>query len=199
MKKLLVIIDNGHGIDTKGKCSPDKSLYEWQWARDIAGKLMVELLKNGIEYYQLVPEDNDVSLKERVRRANQVALDAKKRGYECILISLHVDAAGGDGKWHNASGWSVRVSPKASAKSKILAQSLYAQAKVKKLQGNRCVPKEEYWVQNLYICNNTSCPAVLTENLFQDNKEDVKYLLSEEGKRNIVELHLQGIINYMNT
>jgi hypothetical protein len=29
MKKLVVILDNGHGKNTKGKCSPDKSLYEW--------------------------------------------------------------------------------------------------------------------------------------------------------------------------
>ena len=33
-----------------------------------------------------------------------------------------------------------------------------------------------------YILKHTKCPAVLTENLFQDNKEDVGFLLSEEGK-----------------
>nr|DAT77576.1 MAG TPA: MurNAc-LAA [Caudoviricetes sp.] len=29
------------------------------------------------------------------------------------------------------------------------------------------------------MCRDTKCPAVLTENLFQDNKEDVEFLLSE--------------------
>lgn len=40
-------------------------------------------------------------------------------------------------------------------------------------------------------------PAVLTENLFMDNKEDVKFLLSEEGKKQIIDLHVQGIKKYI--
>lgn len=32
------------------------------------------------------------------------------------------------------------------------------------------------------MCRDTKCPAILTENLFQDNKEDVDFLLSEKGK-----------------
>jgi N-acetylmuramoyl-L-alanine amidase len=43
----------------------------------------------------------------------------------------------------------------------------------------------------------TNCPAVLTENLFMDNKEDVKLLLSEEGKNKIVNLHVKGILTYL--
>ena len=37
----------------------------------------------------------------------------------------------------------------------------------------------------------------MTENLFQDNMEDVDFLLSEEGKKSIVETHVIGIINYL--
>lgn len=31
-----------------------------------------------------------------------------------------------------------------------------------------------------------------------DNKDDVKYLLSEEGKNAIVKVHVNGIIEYIN-
>jgi N-acetylmuramoyl-L-alanine amidase len=48
------------------------------------------------------------------------------------------------------------------------------------------------------MCRDTKCPAVLTENLFQDNKKDVEFLLSEKGKETIVNLHVEGIINYIN-
>jgi len=48
-----------------------------------------------------------------------------------------------------------------------------------------------------YILKYTKCPAVLTENLFQDNRTDVDFLLSEAGKRAIVDLHVNGIINYL--
>ena len=50
---------------------------------------------------------------------------------------------------------------------------------------------------HFYILKHTKCPAVLTENLFQDNREDVGYLLSEEGKRAIVALHVEGIERYL--
>ena len=46
------------------------------------------------------------------------------------------------------------------------------------------------------IIYKTKCPAVLTENLFMDNKEDCEFLLSEEGKESIVNIHVDGIMNY---
>ena len=30
---MVVLIDNGHGSNTAGKCSPDKSLLEYKYAR----------------------------------------------------------------------------------------------------------------------------------------------------------------------
>jgi N-acetylmuramoyl-L-alanine amidase len=50
---------------------------------------------------------------------------------------------------------------------------------------------------NLYVLKNTSCPAVLTENLFMDNKKDVEFLLSDKGFHSIVRLHVEGILNYI--
>ena len=194
-KSIIVLLDNGHGVNTPGKCSPDKTLLEYKWAREIVDKLMVEFAKLGIRSVKLVPEDTDISLRERVRRANQ---HYKNNNKQAILISIHCNAAGSDGKWHNASGWSVFVAKNASSNSKRLARSLYEQAEKEGLKGNRSVPKEKYWVQSLAMCRDTNCPAVLTENMFQDNKEDVALLLSEEGKKKIIDAHVQGVLNYLN-
>jgi len=38
---------------------------------------------------------------------------------------------------------------------------------------------------------------VLTENFFQDNKEDVKYLLSDKGLGDCIECHVRGIEYYL--
>ena len=46
MKNLLVILDNGHGDNTKGKCSPDKRLLEWDWTREISSRLHNLLIMN---------------------------------------------------------------------------------------------------------------------------------------------------------
>ena len=192
---IIVILDNGHGVNTPGKCSPDKTLLEYKWTREIVDQLIVEFKKRGIEAVKLVPEETDISLSQRVIRANQIYKDNDK---QAILISVHCNAAGSDGKWHNASGWSVFVAQNASSNSKRLARCLYEQAEKNSLQGNRSVPKEKYWVQSLAMCRDTNCPAVLTENMFQDNKEDVKLLLSDEGKKKIVDVHVQGVLSYLN-
>ena len=192
---LTIILDNGHGSNTPGKCSPDKSLLEYKWAREIVDMLIKELKALGFNAVKLVPEDIDISLKERVRRANQIYKDTNK---QAILISVHCNAAGANGKWHTANGWSVFVSQNASKNSKRLAKDLYEQAEKRGLKGNRSVPKEKYWVQSLAMCRDTNCPAVLTENMFQDNKADVQLLLSDEGKKKIVETHIQGILDYVN-
>lgn len=193
-KSIIVLLDNGHGVNTPGKCSPDKTLLEYKWTREIVDKLIVEFAKHGIKSIKLVPEDKDISLRERVRRANQHYKDNNK---QVILISVHCNAAGADGKWHNACGWSVFVAQNASSNSKRLARNLYEEAEKRELKGNRSVPKEKYWVQSLAMCRDTNCPAILTENMFQDNKEDVAFLLSEEGKRLIIDTHVQGVLNFL--
>lgn len=53
--------------------------------------------------------------------------------------------------------------------------------------------------ENFFILKNTACAAVLTENLFQDNRSDVEFLLSPVGRNAIVDLHVDGIIKYIST
>lgn len=194
-KDIVIILDNGHGENTFGKCSPDKKLLEFQYTREIVAGIVEELTKLELQSIILVPERKDISLNERVKRANKIYTDSGKRA---ILISVHCNAAGSDGKWHNARGFSVYISQNASNNSKRLAKDLYEAAEKLDLKGNRSVPKEKYWVQSLAMCRDTNCPACLTENLFQDNEEDVKFLLSEKGRKAIIDLHVNGIINYLN-
>ena len=196
MKKLVVIRDNGHGENTKGKCSPDKRLYEWEWTREIACRLHNLLLENEIEVQLLVPEDKDVSLSERIKREKKITKEAKKAGKETCLISIHINAAGGDGKWKTATGWSGWIAQEASEKSKKLAQLLYEQAEEFGLQGNRCVPSTKYWTANFSITTNSSCPAVLTENLFQDNKEEVDFVEVNIDSFNVFMTQYISLLHY---
>jgi len=198
-KKLLVILDNGHGSNTPGKCSPDKSLMEWTWTREITQLINKKLTEQGIESVILVPETKDVALSTRVNRANKIydANGKNKKDKMVVLISVHINAAGNDAKWHNATGWSGWISPTASTNSKLLAQHLYAACEERKLQGNRYVPKEKYWTAAYYIVKNTKMPAVLTENLFMDSKTDAAYLLSTEGKEAIADLHVDGLKKFI--
>ena len=192
---MKILIDNGHGYNTPGKCSPDKRLLEWKYTREIATQLVARLKAAGFDAERIVTEDVDISLQERCRRVNAVC---KKLGAaNVVLISIHNNAAGGGGKWRDATGWCGFVYTKASSKSRHLAQLLYAEAEKRGLKGNRSVPKERYWMKNLAMVRDTACPAVLTENLFQDNKGEVDFLLSDKGHEAIVSLHFDALKKYV--
>ncbi|WP_294477285.1 N-acetylmuramoyl-L-alanine amidase [uncultured Bacteroides sp.] len=191
---MKVLIDNGHGENTPGKRSPDGRLREWAYSREIADRVVFELRKKGIDAERIVKEDTDVPLSERCRRANAIY---KETGKKAILVSIHCNAVGSGASWMNAKGWSVFVSNNASARSKSLATCLCEAAEILNLKVRRPAPKQPYWEQNLAICRDTNCPAILTENFFQDNREDVEYLLSREGKDAIVRIHVEGITKYL--
>ena len=50
---------------------------------------------------------------------------------------------------------------------------------------------------DFYVLKNTNCPAVLVECMFQDNKSDVEFLLSDVGKHSIERTLLEGILDYI--
>lgn len=191
---MRVLVDNGHGENTPGKRSPDGRLREWSYTREIADMVIFGLRKKGVDAERIVKEDTDVPLSERCKRANDIY---KETGKKAILISIHCNAAGSGANWMNARGWSVFVSNNASANSKKLANCLAEVANGIPVPVRTPAPGQMFWQQNLAICRDTNCPAVLTENFFQDNKEDVDYLLSREGKDAVARIHIEGIIKYL--
>ena len=101
---MKILIDNGHGIQTKGKRSPDGTLLEYAYTRDLARQIVTTLKARGYDSELLVPEDDDIPLPERVRLTNAHCQSLGKANV--ILISIHVNAAGDGTLWHTATGWS---------------------------------------------------------------------------------------------
>lgn len=199
---MKILIDNGHGSNTAGKCSPDKRLREYAWSRDCAKRLVQVLKQKGYDAELVTPEAWDVKLQTRVSRVNNICKAVGARN--CLLVSIHNNAGGSDGNWHDACGWSVFVSKNASENSKRLARMLTVEAMKRELMGNRSVPLQKYWTwswtkNDIYLLKHTLCPAVLSENLFQDHKGDVDFLLSEDGMREVVDLHADGITKYISS
>lgn len=191
---MKVLIDNGHGAETPGKRSPDGSLREYAYTREITIRVAIRLQQAGIDAIRIVPEETDVSLAERVDRANRAYAEA---GKQAILVSIHCNAMGSGAEWMPARGWSVFVGGNASQKSKRLARAMAQAALSKKVKVRQPSRQVLYWTSDLYICRKTNCPAVLVENFFQDNREDVDFLLSEAGKQCVTDIIAEGIINYL--
>ena len=57
---MLILIDNGHGLDTPGKSSPDDKFPEATYAREIARRVVADLIDRDYNAQLLVPEPEDV-------------------------------------------------------------------------------------------------------------------------------------------
>ena len=220
-KKLTVILGTAHGKNGAGKRSPDGKFQEWQYSREIVERLREELAKREdlVDVFVDIPSaevplPQQAELTRRVRYVNQLC--AHRHTERSIYVSIHVDAAPSDGEWKNAGGWTAYTSP-GRTRSDILATYLYEAAekhlagyagkmeegKKKGLYGSNQKPFRKDTTDGdpdkearFYVLVRTKCAAVLTENLFQDNKADVAFLTSEEGKKAIVALHKEAILRF---
>ena len=236
MKNFYVLLDNGHGVNTSGKCSPlinfeiptgyplntsdeakagtsiiGSRFREWRFNRRVVAVVESMLKEKGYNVIRIVPESNDILLKTRVNRINKYC--SKYGAGNCIMISVHANAAG-NGGWMNARGWSSWTT-KGQNNSDKLADCLYDAAEdiflkdedlVKSFNNNKyksykpvlkqMIDGDRDYEANFTIIKEANCPAVLIENFFQDNKDDILYLESVTGFMNICKTIVNGIENY---
>lgn len=181
MAKYLWIIDNGHGEDTPGKRSPvwedGSQLLEYDFDRDVANEIQIELDKLGIKNTLLVPECNDISLSERVRRANALENDLPE-----ILVSIH---GNGSDEYPEANGIETfYYSNNGKQIASIFQKSLIEHTGLR----DRGIK-----TANFYIIKRTSMPAILTENGFFTNEYECKKMMGWEFKNKVVKAHVNAI------
>lgn len=192
----VVILDNGHGKNTPGKCSPDKSFYEWRWTRMFVNRLKYELEELGYIVIVLVPEEIDLGLTARATRANKII--EKYGASNCIFVSIHNNAAGSNDSWYNATGWEVYTTVGQNNSDK-LAECLATEAELEGLKlRSDVLDGDKDREKNFTVIYKTNCPAVITENMFMDSKKDLEFLKSDEGIRKLLNLHVAGIHKYFN-
>lgn len=194
---MKILIDNGHGQSTPGKRSSDGRFLEFQFNRTIAKQIVDDLRDRGYDAELLVPEDDDIPLKDRCKRVNDIV--AREGKQNVILISIHANAFGNGKEWTKPSGWSVYTS-KGQTKADDLAEQL-AKAAIKNLPQMKMRTEKSDgdldYEENFYILLHTLCPAVLVENFFYDNPDDLRLLESEEGQARIVEALMKGVGRYV--
>lgn len=196
---MKVLVEAGHGNPplTGGKQSPDGRLREYYYCRGIVAEVVKRLKAQGYDAENTVPENGDVPLGQRCARVNAYCdrLGAKN----VLFVSIHNNAAG-NGQWMTARGWEAWTS-KGQTMGDKLADCLYDAAQKYLPAGTKIrtdlTDGDRDKEANLAVVRGTKCAACLTENLFQDNKEDVEYLLSEAGREAIITLHVEGIKAYV--
>ena len=217
---LIVCLDPGHAVSTLGKRSPYSAckvepaldFYEYKFNREIVDMLAKKLSEQGIEVFITTDKnrdgDIDVSLTTRATRAwNKIKASGKKG----IFISIHANANGKGSAWDKAKGWSTYTT-KGQNISDQLADYFYDEAekifdgKKLKIRTDKS-DNDRDWEENFTVIfkmeqfstknGKPTVPSVLTENFFYSNVDDCKYLCSNKGKEDIVKLHFQAILGFV--
>lgn len=196
---ITILMDYGHSkVDpVNGKLSPDKTFYEWEFNRKLGKMITAELKTYGLNVIEIVSESEDevkVTPSQRASRANDLC--AKYGTANCMYVSIHANAAG-NGNWMSARGWSIYVSKNSSQGSRNLANDIFDAVADEGFKMRQPMPSQKYWMENFTVIYKSKCKAVLTENLFYDNKEDLALLKDEETIKKLCRAHVKGILKFV--
>lgn len=194
---MKILIDNGHGIETPGKRSPDGKFLEYKYNRIIASRVTANLVDCGHDASLLVPEIFDVPLAERCRRVNAVCDEVGTANV--ILVSIHVNAYGNGSGWTQPHGWSIYTS-KGETAADTLATCIFEAAKKylpdMQLRTDNSDGDPDF-EESFYILRHSLCPAVLSENGYMTNEKECLWLQTRAARQAIVDLHVEGIVDWI--
>jgi len=179
---MIWIIDNGHGGIKDGEYltkSPHKRspaypdgfiLYEGQWNREVTKMIFEKAKILDIDAINLVPEIDDISLDERIRRVNKIKNE--NIGKDLFLLSIHMN---GTDEYFTTekSGLTTFYYRYNDARKYAYVFQDY----VGDIIGNRGIFEKAF-----KMLDQVNVPALLLECGFMNNKKDVEYLRTEHGK-----------------
>lgn len=199
MKKLLVILDSGHGgmVDGVYITAPSKQFkhadgtwaYEGVLNRKVKAKLMEKLKLNKIAHFDVTPFEADIPPTFRVANANMA--QAKYPNHQCLYLSIHSNAGGGLG-----TGFELFTSPgktKSDEFATIFGEQIqlaFPNIAFRKDIADGDLDKEA----KFYVLVHTAMPAVLVELLFFDNPTDWAILQTEGYYNQIADALVAAIL-----
>ena len=184
--KIFWILDNGHGFDTPGKhslsLSGGRQMKEYRFNREVVRHMIALLERENLRYHILVPEENDIPLSERVSRANKL-----HKFHICVLVAVHSNAYGDGSRFTVPRGIETHYYATSEMGRRIAAvfQENLVQVTGWRDRGIRR--------GNFQILRDTLMPAILTENGFYTNREQLEYLLDPAWRKRIAEAHVEAI------
>ena len=193
MKDIIFILDRAHGKNVPGKSSKDGKFKEWKSSDKIVAILSEELDKINVPHINIVPEETEPGLTERVIRANKAA-----NGYKYpVFISLHHNA---HDRITTARGNEIYVSRSASLRTKEIANIIAKNLKKDFPE----IPWRQEWPDRLERESDFTVIAgtskekpeyngVLIEFGFMSNDEDLKLLKDEKITKRYVDSLLYSI------
>lgn len=188
----IVCLDPGHGVESSGKCSPDKSYYEHEFALDMARRIKTHLERCGIRVALTRTDEhcptgkaNTNDLLKRVAISDAAGAD--------LFVSIHSNASGNE--WSNASGLMIYTSAGPDTASRnVAAKAVLSRmtAAGVELRGSPLVHDME-----LVVTRKTVAPAMLIEYGFHTNRTEVGLLKKSSYRAKLAESTAKGVCDFL--
>jgi N-acetylmuramoyl-L-alanine amidase len=178
---VKVCLDAGHGKETAGKQSPDGSLLEYEFNRDVATRIKNILERHNIEVFLTCDDDHDIDLKTRCMYANANECD--------YFVSIHANAH--KEYWTDANGWEIHIIGKGGNAEKL------AKCIQKHSIADLGLKDRGIKISNFQVLKDTDMPAVLIEHGFYTNKEEVEKLKDSTFRQKCAMADAKGILEHL--
>lgn len=197
MEKLsnCLILDLGHGIDTKGKRALDDSLREFEFNYSIGAKVsfLLSIVNENLEeedrinFFVTNISRFDISLDRRVHIEKKIYLNTKREGTKKLFLSIHANAF----KKNIGTGISSHYySSKNLPLAEVLLEFLKPCIDKYKLK-NRGAKQD-----NFKVLRETYSPALLVEAPFMTNDYDLSLLKSESFRNDFSKGLVTFLVDY---
>ena len=187
-----VCLDPGHGVESPGKCSPDKSYYEHEFALDMARRIQVHLERCGVRVVLTRTDEHCPTGKADTNDLLKRVAISDAAGAD-LFVSLHSNASGNE--WSNASGLMIYTSagPETASRN-VAAKAVLARmtAAGVELRGSPLVHDME-----LVVTRKTAAPAMLIEYGFHTNRTEVVLLKKSSYRAKLAEATAKGVCDFL--
>lgn len=169
-----------HGLNppTVGKRTPvmpyiNRSFYENEFNRPAKYYFLIACLRTGFNVYDIKPQIQDVSISERVTRANRQGLSR--------IVTFAYNAAGNELVFSSASGYKIYYSRenRFAASSRLLAYDVSSGLAQTISTRNLGVGT----LTEVGMLRSVNCPAVIAECGFMTNFDEAKLMVDPDFQR----------------
>ena len=193
-KKYTVCLDPGHGVETAGKCAPDGSYHEHEFALDLGKRIKAHLERCGVGVAMTRTDEHCPTGKADTNDLNYRVQVSDRAGAD-LFVSLHSNASGDGKTWTNPTGYGIYTSagPETAARN-VAARKLLDRAKA---AGIGLWGAGLYHDIDLLVTRKTKAPAVLIEHGFHTHQAETELLKSDAYRAKLAEADAKGICDFL--
>lgn len=191
---ITVIIDAGHGGKDAGAYSTDGNVKEKDLTLQISRKIQQLAPQYNVNVVMTRTEDNlpgggtDIhnGLRARTELAHKINPD--------MYISIHISHSDDKGPYSGFEVWVSNKDNERTNRSKQLGAALTQELSTLYKTGKTLKQR----TTNIWVLEQTPCPAVLIECGYIDNEKDLAFIAAGNNQETIARKILEGIVNAKN-